>query len=444
MSRGARKSLALLAVSYVAARLLLVIQADPYTTPDTEWYQGAVDVFGGAERPWLIPLVHALLPDRGVMMLQTGVSATSFVVLAVALAATVRSIPIRVGLMAVVLLIGINPRVINWDPAMLSESFAISATMLLIAAFAHLDVMIARHGASLLGLLVVWGFSRDAHLLIGVALCVALALFVRRAGRPVLAGAVFVVAVWLGLASFNDRTIEGFNVMTHVAQGVGADDREVFDWFVGQGMPASDGFEVEPGRAPQLTALWGDDEFRTWATNEGTRAYVRYALSHPDYLLEPLTMYELDDPGPKRWHQAESFAGVWPTRATAYTIGLVAVSLLTAVLVAGRQRLTGRMWLAIALIASTVPHTMLVFHGSAIEHDRHSIVMQFVLVVSAWWLLALTSDCITVRRQIETPHLSARYDSSKATSDVPRALLYTRISPIAPSKGWMSVPNRTR
>jgi hypothetical protein len=44
------------------------------------------------------------------------------------------------------------------------------------------------------------------------------------------------------------------------------------------------------------------------------------------------------------------------------------------------------------LVASTIPHALLVFHGTPLELGRHGAVMSLVLVMSCWWMIALAID----------------------------------------------------
>lgn len=390
---GTREPLALLVVSYVAARLLLVINAEPFGTPDTIWYQGDVSLLGNAPRPWLLPLVHAALPERGVMLLQTLLSAGAFLVLAFALAATVRSVWLRVGLMAIVLLIGVSPRVTNWDMAMLSESIAISMTCLLIACLAHLPTMIDRYPAALVAVVTLWAFSRDANMLIVLPVGLLIAAFAWRRGRQLVTVALGVSLLWVGVVLVNDRTVEGLNVITHLVDGVGESDPEAIDWFIANGMPDHPAFDVEDN-AERRETLFYDLEFREWAETEGVGLYVRYALENPEHLLvAPLRGATFDDPGWKRPHDGQGLTTVWPGAAGGYTLLLVGAAFGAAGAAWRRgRRPDPRTWIAAGLVVSTLPHLYLIHHGSAIEHDRHSLTMQFVVVLGSWWLLAMSFD----------------------------------------------------
>ena len=387
---GTREPLTVVLVSYVSARLLMAIRAEPFSTPDTAGYQGAVSFTGGAVRPWLLPTMHLILDEPSMMLLQVTLSAVAFVVLAVALAATLEGSATRVALMAVVLLLGLNPRVTNWDAAMLSESLAISLTVLLIAALAHFRTMVATHAVALVGLFVVWGFARDANLIVGGAVGGILAGVAWRQRRSV-AVAFVVCSVWFVGASMNNDEIEGFNVLTHLALGVGVEDPDTVPWFEQRGMPATDAFEIEQPDE-RLRALWEDPEMVDWAESEGSARYVEYTFAHPTHLVAPLGDIHLDDPGWKRPHDVMGFATIWPASAGWYTALLIAAAGVLWAAARRRRIEFAPPVLAVALIAAVPVLAMLAGHGSAMEHARHSLLMQFVLTIGLWWLVLSLID----------------------------------------------------
>jgi hypothetical protein len=58
------------------------------------------------------------------------------------------------------------------------------------------------------------------------------------------------------------------------------------------------------------------------------------------------------------------------------------------------------------LLASTIPHALLAYHATPWELGRHGAVLALVLVVSGWWLVALTVD-----RSVRTETVEPERDS---------------------------------
>lgn len=385
-----RRPLAILAACYITTRVLLVVYTGPLTSPDTISYR-TVSFVGGAPRPWLVPLVNWFLSDELVVAFQAAASAVAFLVLAVALAKTIDNPNVRMALMAVVLLIGMNPRVVRWDSMVLADSLAITTTVLMIAALTHLRRMLERHPVLLVTLVAAWTFARDAHTFLLIPLGAGIAIAARR--QPVVAVAVVATFVWAYVAGQNDRYIEGFNATTHIAFTFDGNPQAI-DWFVAHGMPDVPALD-EPDSSQRFRDLWADDPFYEWATRDGADTYARYLMAHPvfalgaiRYLVEPYPGHGamLDLPFQQATTPATTVA--WPARAVPYTLALA----LFAFGLAWRAGWSRRYLVSLLLIGSTVPHAYLAFHGSGLELLRHSVELQIVLVVNLWWLLAVAID----------------------------------------------------
>jgi hypothetical protein len=346
--------------------------------------------------------VQYVLPDRGVLAAQAVLGGIAFVVLAVALAATLHDWRARLAVMSVVLLLGLAPRVTYWDAMMLSESIAISLTALLIAALVHIDRLPV---AAFAALFAVWVFTRDAHLYLGVMLLMALAIwgwYQRRLAVPL---AMAAVLAWASMAAANDDTIEGYNVVANVAHRIAPDDAQWL-WFQAEGMPDSNR-STEDDPYGHQAALINDPDFWEWSVGAGAGTYTHFLLAHPLFTLGALRHMIVDGgivdealvdhtnsrivttPGPEI---------VWPREASSYTVLVVAAALIGSYVVFRRRRLDGR-WLLPALLAvSSVPHAMLAYHASPFEIARHGVILAFVLVVAGWWTIALVVDSVLTHR----------------------------------------------
>lgn len=72
--------------------------------------------------------------------------------------------------------------------------------------------------------------------------------------------------------------------------------------------------------------------------------------------------------------------------------GRITACLLVLAVLLMEGRLDRRFWLPIALLASTAPHALLVYHAAPIEIARHSTTLMLVLVTSCVWIFALSLD----------------------------------------------------
>lgn len=387
-----RRPLAILTACYVAARVLLAGSVPVNDLhPDTASYHIAPSFTGAASRPWVVPLLYSIVDGRAATIVQAVIGGLAFVVLAVAIASTLRDWRVRTGLMAIVLLLGLAPRTTVWDAALLTESLGISLTVLLIAVFVWLDRLPAWVP---IVVFTLWVFTRDPHLYLGVLVLVGVSVWGWRRRRWAVPLGFGLVLVWGAVAAQNDDTVEAYNVTTNVAYYAGS-DVEMFRWFIDHGMPNSPAFQVIDFPL-RNDALQADPNFQWWARTHGSTTYARYLLTHPRFTfgafdaifvdqgfdgeaLVDHTGWELTDiPWGPWW--------VWPREASLYTLALVATAAL-AVLWSRRVVV-----LPALLALSTLPHALIAVHATPFELARHGAELALVLVVACWWTIAAAVD----------------------------------------------------
>lgn len=372
------------AVGYVVLRVVIAWVRKVHVHADTGSYDFGISFTGSTPRPWVMPLVYQAGWEKFVLI-QAAISGVAFCVLALALASTMRDRRVQYGIAAVVLLIGVAPRLLLWDNLLLSESLALSMTALLIACLARLD-RVPWWATTIV--FVLWVFVRDGHLYMGALLLAFLAIRGSRTREWMLPAAITVVMLWAVVAYQNDRYVEALNVTANIAYQV-EEDPSSAAWFYEQGMPT----------APSFT----DQEFYVWASTDGPGVYVKFLATHPGYTLNGLTHLWRDGHGgvdtildnPTHFGKVvpPGFGAVWPKDGR-WTLALAAVAVAGSVLVAARRRRDGRWTLPTLLALSTIPHALLVSHASPWELGRHGVGLSFVLVVSCWWMIALTADAL--------------------------------------------------
>jgi len=393
--------------TYVVVRLLLVLDVAPGYHPDTPSYQVAPSLFGAHSRPWVVPLIHSTLPDRGVIYFQATLSALAFFCLSCSIASTIYALRIRVVVMAVILLLGTTRRVTDWDTAMLSESIGLSLTALLVAAMCRFRTRLrGLRAIAVSAVFCVWIFARDGHLYLGVIVLVIFVIAGLRSRAILLPALMLMSLLWALLAAHNNDEIEGYNVAVNVAWHVIPSDGR-YAWFVEHGMPPVPHVrraDPSPGAfGVRVDALTSDDRFWHWATGRGPATYLRFIATHPQFAgqgLAGLLHPSLAPPQALVDHTAiritsapVSVAGaLWPMDGVPMAVVLTLAAVLGG-LVATRSQRTDERWLIPTfLAASTAPHALLAWHSSPWEPARHGVVLSFVLVVADWWLIALALD----------------------------------------------------
>lgn len=383
---------------YVVVRLLLIAGLSPTVAPDTGGYD-ELSLLGNATRPWLVPGLLTVTTDWSFVIIQTVVSAVAFCVLAVAIGSTIEDHATRIGVMGVVLLLGLTPRITSWDAVILSEALAVSLTAFGIA----VAVWFRRLPSwTIAAWFVAWVFVRDAHLWIGVPVAAALAWGALRHRRRLLAGMVILTAVWGVAVNQGDDWAERYNVTANVAHRIIWED-DGFQWLTDNGMPSADPFLGFPSALALQEMLLDDAAFQAWAADDGPAVIARYVATHPAYAAEGVITLVADDTVIGEAMFDETFAPysepngrwlgvVWPSEGSVYSVVLV-LAALGGVLVASRLGRLDRRWIIPGvLLGSTVPHAMFVYHAAPIEIARHALVLAFVFVVSAWWMIGLTVD----------------------------------------------------
>lgn len=381
---------------YVLARVLVAASVGPHKHPDTTGYRDyPVDLLGRSPRPWVASALMRL-GDHPYLVAQAALSGASFLVLGVAIAATMRERRVQIGVVALVALLGLAPRVTTWDTMMLTESLALSFSALLIACLIHIRRVPWPATAAVFTL---WLFTRDAHFYLGVIVLAVVVVWSVRARRRALPIALAAAMTWGAVAYSNDDRIEGLNVTINVAWYAGT-DVDTFHWFADRGMPVTDAFGYLKF-VDRWQVMYADPTFREWAETDGQRVYTEYLATHPAFLFgavrymfayPPRENYTLLDHSAFQVAHTPGPPVVWPNRGSAYTAVLLLVALAGTLLIRRDRKFDRRWALPGLLVASAVPHALLAYHAAPTEIARHGALLAFTLVLAGWWLIALTVD----------------------------------------------------
>lgn len=440
---------------------------DPLWWPDSDDYQEvashgpfSLDLWAGARPPgvplllWLVgegdvadrgSEADAVGPDllvdgSGFVVAQMTITTLGWALLAASLCSFVASPRLRWVVAAVVLGVSCTLPVVMWERSVLTESLSMSSLVVLVAAALQLARRPRSWGwaASTLGALVWWVSFRDSHaaLLLGASVLAAGWLAWRWRFRfrqvspqcaAVLVGGCLVAALTLVGASYGNRSETPLRNL-YAARVLPYEDR--LGWFEDQGMPQADDIDrrrrawpAEPGEAPVVYI--GDEdpameEWNEWLDREGRSTYLRWAVTHPDFLLieptrEPERAFNNADGNRSLYapYDQRSLALVSEvltfSTAQAFVLaaGAVAVGLWGARragrshrgeaeapdqqaggrLPAGGEALGPCFFVGLALALLAVPHGLLAWHGDAMETARHVAIPAFQLQLGAGLLV---------------------------------------------------------
>lgn len=272
----------------LAARLVAVAGLRAYVYVDSGEY-ATLDFSGRWRRPWATPLLYAVVgrETRYEVWIQAAVGAVCWSLLGLAVAAWFRDRTVRIAVVAAVCLLGLTTSITNWDTAVLSESLALSLTVLVIAGWLALARRPSVGAAVLLGLATLpWLFVRQSLLptaaMVVVAVAISAVVTWRKGGSwRVLAGLAAALVVLTGVAAASygrNQEIVTTNLTVIVANRV-VPSPDRLAWFVAEGMPVPTDGNWDPN------AMEKDPAFGPWVREEGRATYAKFLLTHPWYTL---------------------------------------------------------------------------------------------------------------------------------------------------------------
>jgi hypothetical protein len=384
----------------------------------------SLDLWAGARPP--VPAVLLKLAggdDGAYVRLAASIAVLCWATLAVCVASAVAGRWARALAAGVVVAFSVTTPVTMWDRSVLSESLAVSALALVVAAVVQLarGLTPLRVGLALAAL-VPWLATRDSHAVVAVvggagvvAAAATLHVRARRAGWASDSGAdggsdvptaasrrrgAGAALLWLGVGALALGSV----VVWASARG----ERHAFptrnvyevrvlpypdrvEWFADHGMPQAEVFSGPDARPPAYSpgmppVVWvGDDdpelgEWLDWVESDGRATFARFVATHPLYLVaEPLRSPErafnnaLGDRSFYRPLDMPHVPGVDRVLAPPTAVVLMAAALPVGWAI-GRRR-----WIPLIVAggitaALAVPHGLLAWHSDGMETARHLVV----------------------------------------------------------------------
>jgi 4-amino-4-deoxy-L-arabinose transferase-like glycosyltransferase len=405
-----------------------------------------VSFLGHAERLWTVPVVYFLgETSAGRVALQTLIGAACWVTLAIQFARVLRTRFIRRFAQALVLLVSLCPPIIQWNRTVLSESIAISLTVLLLAAsLALARRMDLRALTAFLVVVVLWTFTRQVQAFIVIALAIPFLLLAWRrpqARQLALVGGtgVAVIGVWgtltalqtssaspTGIAATNPSEVQLAGIIQYRAStNVGE-----LSYLYSHGLPRTSALTIPPpftrvGQPVNVSQfadpfaeyrLADDPKFKHWADGSGEHVYLKYLISHPTTtLFQPivdaaqlLTMNPdyISTPGLPSWASTAVYGNLsslatpnTPSGAPRssdpfYFVALCGVGSLLFCVAVVRHRLTRVIWVAAGAMLFGAVWSITIWNFAATELPREFVETAALFHVSILLLIAATLDSL--------------------------------------------------
>lgn len=442
-----------LVVAFVALRLVATWDQGVAAFLDSPSYFE----FGlwGAVRFPVVTAVYALVGDhRALVVLQAVLGALAWSVAAVVAGSVLAHRVAREAFRGVFLALGLSLTVTRFDNALLSESFAISLTVVLVACVLRFACRPTRASAiAVVALGAAWGLLRQNHaLLLVVAAVVAGVLGAGRVHRRLawpVAGALLLVAVLGVLLASSTTQIQEYNTAQILVRRVLTSDGDRLRWFRDHGMPDNGVVVIVPpypdGIGDPAVALQHDRVFGPWLRDESGGTYLQYLVTHPGFVVSTAfsddgalrgiavgtTRYGGSDPLLPGW--AEDV--LWPQEGTEQTVlalvvaGILAAAAVTAVGSRSRRRaLVGAGGVLLVAVANIV----VVTHTAGWEYERLLVPTGVAARLALLWLLAAVVGDVSVAPASASPGPGRRRRDAPSSDPAADPAPHTAPAPVAP------------
>ena len=433
---------------YVIAYLTLSWAATPHVFdqfPDSPTYL-TISFLGHAERLWTIPVLYFFGGSpAGRVAFQTLIGVGSWIALSVQFGRVLRTRFIRRISQALVLLVSLCPPIIQWNRIILSESIAISLTVLLLAtALALARRMDPRALAAFLVVALLWTFTRQVQAFIVITLVIPFVLLAWR--RPparqlaLLGGTgIAVIGVWgtltalqtssvspSGLAATNPSEVQLAGIIQYRA----STDAGELSYLHSHGLPRTSALKIPPpfsrvGQPVNVSQfgdpfaeyrLADDPKFKQWADRSGEHVYLKYLISHPiTTVFQPIVNAPqllamnpdyISTPGLPSWASTAVYgnrsslatpnapSGAPRSSDPLYVVALFCVGSFLFCVAVVRHRLTPAIWVAAGALLFAAVWAIAVWDFAATELPREFIETAALFHVSAILLIAATLDSL--------------------------------------------------
>ena len=377
--------------------------------------------FYSERRPWAILLVFKLLgrSEAAIEVFQLALSVLAWLTLAWTWALLIKKPWINIPSFLIVLGFSLSPTVQVWNHAVLSESLSISLLVFVLALFIRLSMGWDWQAFLLSGFLIVlWMSIREANAYIGLIAAIVLLLIgaLRKNLRVYWVHSFFFIAMF----AVNSQLSAAYGLprwalpLAEVITKRILPDQEFLNYFSENGMPVT----------PELMALSGRNansdnyaivnstrmrKFSKWLFQDGRNVYARFLLSHPFYTVES-PLEDMDT-----LLASDFFTGITIPNYTPALPELINeflypqkwfwlylwISLFSSgmVFAANLRTKSASLWVIFTFLLLSIPHLYLIWHGDALDVERHAVIVNVQFHICIWLLVTGALDVILSNQQ---------------------------------------------
>jgi hypothetical protein len=415
-----------LLVVFAALRLVATLDRPIAFFPDSPSYF-TFELWGGVRFPVVTALYATIGDHRAIVTVQAVAGVLAWSVAVVVAGSVIVPRWVRYGFQGAVLTLGLTLPVTRFDNALLSESIAISLTVVFVACVLRFVCCpTARMAMVVFALAVVWGLTRQNNaLMLAIAAVVIAVVGAGRANRRVAwrlaVGFLAIAFVGVLLASSTSQ-IQQYNTAQIFVRRV-LPDADRSQWFEVRGMPSNGRSVLVPpypdGIGDPAVALQHDPTFGPWLEDHGPRTYLRFLATHPGFVITTpfsddgalnaiavgITVY-----GSSRQVVPDLVETVlWPqtggdqTPLVVLVLGILAVAVVVAVRSPSRR---GALAGAGGVLVTAVGNVVLVTHSAGWEYERLLVPTSVAVRIAILWMLAVLVGDVRVAGA-GTPAVSA-------------------------------------
>jgi hypothetical protein len=431
-----------LLVAFVVLRLVATLGRPIAVFLDSPSYFD-FEVWGGVRFPVVTAFYSAVGDHRAIVTAQAVFGAACWATAAVVTGSVIVRRGVRYVFQAAVLALGLTLPVTRFDNALLSESVAISLTVLLTAL--ALRCVCRPTVPTAIAVFVVgalWAMTRQNNaMMLGMAAVVIAAVGAGHAYRRIawrLAFGFLVLAVVGLLLAGSTSQIQQYNTAQVFVRRILPDSGRTH-WFEQRGMP-DNGSEVAAGPfadgiSDPAVKLQRDDRFGRWLENDGPSTYVRFLLAHPGYVVT--TPFSDDGALPAFATGMTAYGSseqvlpdfvetfFWPQHGDDQLLLAVLMVVIIAVAAAAAARDRSRRRAVVggcAVLVLVVGNIVLVTHTAGWEYERLLIPTGVAARVTLLWLLAILAGNVDTADSASEPPRSTRAGEPAVSVGHPTAL----------------------
>lgn len=431
-----------LAAAFVVLRLVATTDRPIAVFNDTASYFNS-RVWGGVRFP-VVTTLYALVGDqRALVTIQAVAGAIAWVAAAVVAGSVLTRRGARYAFVGALFVLGLTPPVTRVDNALLSESVAISLTVVLVACVLRFACRPTQASAlATFAVAALWALTRQSNaLMLGVAAVLLVVLGAGRTDRRLawgLAGGLVAVAAIGGLLATSSTQIQEYNTAQILVRRVLLDEARS-RWFVGHGMPGKGRALLAPPYENRFgdpaVELQEDPRFGSWLRADATPTYLRYLVTHPGFTV---TTPFSDDGAVRAFAVGTDGYGsaravvpravvtvAWPIAGDDQTVlgtlvaGILLVGAVVAVRSPSRRRAFAGAGGVVLVGAATV---VMVTHSAGWEYERLLVPTGVAVRMALLWLLAaLWGDVSVAPASGWRAGAPRRRDGSRSAAAAPRA-----------------------